>query len=227
MAPPIPSGIDTAYTATIPPVPTPTYGPGGTFTIACSSRINASPETCLGVVLDASNCTSFFPFHPAWNKFCRKCTIDAQPHPPSSSPSSSPSKDTTHLRFGTQFTFDVHLNPDAPQDGRSGRPTALEVSLLGPVPPYEGEEAPRKGVRVAWKPRSSFLMPEWMLRSERVQDFLEMDGGKATEYFCFETFYGVLAPVVKLAVGSGVEKGFRAWMEGLEGRAEEIAPSSS
>jgi hypothetical protein len=34
-----------------------TYGPGGSFTISCSSRIAATPQDCLNVVVEASECT--------------------------------------------------------------------------------------------------------------------------------------------------------------------------
>ena len=37
--------------------PTPTYGPGGSFTISCASRIAATPRECLDVVVRASECT--------------------------------------------------------------------------------------------------------------------------------------------------------------------------
>ncbi len=140
-----------------------------------------------------------------WNRFCRKCTIDAQPNQHA---------DPDTLQLGTQFTFDVHLNPDEP-DGTTGQAIALEVSVLEPI-----DEDGRKGWRIAWKQRASWLTPAWMLRSERVQEFVELDGGAATDYRCWETFYGLLAPVVNMAVGKQVEKGFVAWQAGLKGRAE-------
>lgn len=81
----------------------------------------------------------------------------------------------------------------------------------------------RKDIRIAWKVRPSWMRPGWALRSERVQDLIETvgrDGKPATEYRCWETFYGTLAPVVKLAVGSQLEKGFDAWLRGLKERVE-------
>ena len=62
-------------------------------------------------------------------------------------------------------------------------------------------------------------MPGWMLRSERVQEFVEVGEGQ-TAYYCWETFYGVLAPVVRMVAGAGVERGFGLWMEGLKGKVE-------
>ncbi|KAK4168698.1 hypothetical protein QBC43DRAFT_341370 [Cladorrhinum sp. PSN259] len=197
----IPSGAVTAYTETLAaPVPTPTYGSSGTFTIACSTRISASPLTTLDVVLDAPN-------YPIWNRFCRKCTIDDE--------GPSESKEDGKLRLGTKFTFDVYLDADV--ENGSPRPTALKVNVLEPLD-YQG----RKGWRVTWGPRSSLLMPEWLLRSERVQEFTEIPGSSDTEYLCWETFYGPMAHVVKVAVGAKVQRGFELGMEGLKTRAEEL-----
>ena len=115
----------------------------------------------------------------------------------------------------------MHLDPDAP-DGAAGQAIALEVSVLEPID-EDSEEAGdgrRKGWRIAWKQRAGWLTPAWVLRSERVQEFVELDGGDATDYRCWETFYGLLAPVVRLAAGKQVEKGFAAWQAGLKGRAE-------
>lgn len=87
----------------------------------------------------------------------------------------------------------------------------------------------RTGWRVVWKTRTSPLLPGWMLRSERVQEFVQIDPAPFgprdephTAYACWETFYGVLAPVVRLSVGLQLVKGFDTWMEDMKGRAEEL-----
>ncbi|KAM7209658.1 hypothetical protein V8F20_000061 [Naviculisporaceae sp. PSN 640] len=87
----------------------------------------------------------------------------------------------------------------------------------------------RTGWRVAWKTRPSALLPGWMLRSERVQEFVQIDPAPfgprdeiQTAYACWETFYGVLAPVVRLSVGLQLVKGFGTWMEDMKARAEEL-----
>lgn len=86
----------------------------------------------------------------------------------------------------------------------------------------------RTGFRIAWKTRPSLLMPNWMLRCERVQEFVGVyapfaaDDEPETAYQCWETFYGVLAPVVKAAAGSQIMRGFDVWMDGLKKRAEEV-----
>ncbi|KXX74555.1 hypothetical protein MMYC01_208876 [Madurella mycetomatis] len=221
MATPAPSSRPAAIG---PPLPTPTYGPGGCFSVTCSARIAATPKACLDVILDAPGCISVFltiisylvkkkKKDPTWNRFCRKCTIDAQP-----STSAEPAQDGENLRLGTRFTFDVHMDPSAPSDvARTGRATALEVSVLETI---NDDDSRRRGWRVGWKGRSSLLMPPWMLRMERIQEFVEADGGKATEYSCWETFYGALAPVVKMAAGAQVVRGVNVWVEGLEGKVE-------
>jgi hypothetical protein len=91
-------------------------------------------------------------------------------------------------------------------------------------------QQPRAGFRVAWK--MSGKMPSWLLRSERVQEFIEVPNplnspeGTVTNYVCWETFYGVLAPVVRLAVGSQLIRGFQVWMNDLKKRSEEIEKKS-
>lgn len=59
------------------------------------------------------------------------------------------------------------------------------------------------------------MMPEYLLRTERVQEFIEGEGGKGTDYVCWETFYGVLAPLTKIAVGNKVVAGFKLWGQDL------------
>lgn len=73
---------------------------------------------------------------------------------------------------------------------------------------------------MAWKTRGP--VPGMMLRSERVHEFLEAEDGDGTDYVCWETFYGLLAPVVRMAVGPKLERGFGAWMEDLKDRAESL-----
>ena len=91
----------------------------------------------------------------------------------------------------------------------------MEVSVLERI-----DEEGRKGWRVAWKQRPSLMMPSWMMHGERIQEFVEA-GEAQTEYTCWETFYGALAPVVRMTVAARVMDGFKAWMAGLKKRAEE------
>ena len=58
-----------------------------------------------------------------------------------------------------------------------------------------------------------------MLRADRVQEIVETQGG--CEYVTWESFGGLMAPVVRLAVGGGLVDRFsdqgrdlKAWCEG-------------
>ena len=103
------------------------------------------------------------------------------------------------------MTFDVHLD----LDGKKSRSEAIKISFLEPL-------AEGKGWRVAWIPLG---MPGFVHRTERVQEFVD-DGNGGTEYYCWETFHGLLAPVTRMVVGAKLEKGFDAWMGGLKDMAE-------
>ncbi|KAK5660693.1 hypothetical protein OQA88_12057 [Cercophora sp. LCS_1] len=160
---------NTPPTGSLPPIATPTHGAPtiGSFTIATSSHIDASPLRCVEAILDAAS-------YPKWNTFCRSCKIISQPTTPQTH-TSLPSGDE-YLRLGTRFTFDVHLDPSSPP-GTTGRPQSMEVTILEPI-----DEPSRKGWRVAWKLLPTAMMPEWALRTERIQEFVETDGGKGTDY---------------------------------------------
>ena len=200
--------------------------------MACRARISAPPSRCLAVVLDAAS-------YPLWSRFCRSCAVVEGGGPPGE----------MLLALGSRFVFDVHMDldeeageGDAGGGGVTGRATPLEVSVLEAVGGGEGDGGgaatrgrgeegtgrgggggsggERRGWRVAWKTRG---MPSFVLRSERVQEFLEAaEDGNATDYVCWETFYGLLAPVVRLAVGPKLERGFGAWMDDLKARAETL-----
>ncbi|ROV88922.1 hypothetical protein VSDG_08915 [Cytospora chrysosperma] len=198
------SSTSTNFTTSTPPVPrdcqgsiapqpiaTPTYGPGGSFTIRSSIKITAPPDAAFAVLRDHSR-------WPEWNRFVRKVTIKSDPT-------------ATVIEKGTAMTFDVHMDPTDP-DSAPGKVDML-VTILEPY----NAEGEGKGWRIAWKPTT---YPSWVLRSERVQEFVD-DGHGNTEYTCWETMYGPLAYVVKLTVGTKLEKAFQCWGEDLKKRAEE------
>jgi hypothetical protein len=105
----------------------------------------------------------------------------------------------------------------------SGRPTPVEVSVLERINDEDG----RKGWRVAWKTRPTLGLPSWMLRAERVQEFVEVEseegGGMETEYVCWETFYGTIAGITRLVVGGKLPAAFEGWNGGLRERVEQLA----
>ncbi|EON98780.1 putative polyketide cyclase dehydrase protein [Phaeoacremonium minimum UCRPA7] len=200
--PPVPRNHPgTLTTATT--TPTPSFGGNGSFTLSCSTRIAASPDTCLGVLLKTGD-------YPSWNPLIPKVTMDAPPAHPETDEAKLP---PAHLRGadyvakGTLMTFEVHveLNPD-----KITNRTPIECTMLEPFP---GE---RKGWRLAWKPTS---FPEWFMRSERIQEVVD-DGNGGTEYTCWETFYGPFSPVIRMVVGAKLCKGFEGWAEGMKKFAE-------
>lgn len=106
-------------------------------------------------------------------------------------------------------------------DGKLTNSQPINITRLEKLADSDPGTSVRRGLRVAWA-ASGF--PGFLLRSERVQEFVEVegvDGGARCEYFCWETFYGLLAPVVRLSVGGKLEVAFRAWMDGLKKFVEE------
>lgn len=186
-------------------LPTPSHGPGGSFTLACSTTISAAPTACLAAMLKPATWSQ-------WNTFCPRATISDFPSPPPAIPtgldltSSMDGKEA--LVPGTKVTFDVHMGLDANLTNRQ----SILVTRLEELADSAGD-VQRRGFRVAWKAEG---FPGFLLRSERVQEFVEADGGAACEYFCWETFYGLLAPVVRLSVGGKLIAAFGAWMDGLK-----------
>jgi len=104
---------------------------------------------------------------------------------------------------------------DAYTKGLENKPfhTKLQISRLEEVTRDDG----RKGYLVAWK---GLGYPDWSLRTERVQEFIELpDIG--TEYKTWETMGGVLARVVKRMVGEELVGLFEGWGESLAGWSEQ------
>lgn len=188
------------------PVETPAHGSGGVFTLSCSATIAAPLRTILETLLDTRS-------YPAWNAFVPSISISKQPDSPPPFPeclsgSEIVGLDTT-LQKGTEFVLDVHLDPN---NARKRSPTALVLSIL-----EDFESEGRHGVRVAWK--TGGWTPGFLLRTERIQEFLETGDG-IVEYRCWETMYGLLASTVRYVVGNNLIWGFGAWMDGLKEYSE-------
>lgn len=215
--PPVPRQTPSAIT--LQPIATPTHGAGGSFSVISALHIAAPPDIAFTTVLEHSS-------WPEWNRFVRRVTISSAPAPPSSEQRSSPdatvletaiAKDNgqRYIKKGTLMTFQVHLDPE---NEKSFTKQNMEVTLLEPF----DVQNKKKGWRVAWKGTS---IPGLLLRTERVQEFVD-DGQGGTEYTCWETMYGPLAPVVRMTTGKSLEKGFEAWGVDLKARAEKIATES-
>ncbi len=188
-------------------LPTPTHGPGGFFTVACSTHMAAPPSLCAETILRHAA-------YPSWDRFCRAITVRGPAPAPSASSPDAPDFARGGPEFlapGTKMTFDVHMNFQ--NEHSWGLPTPLQVSVVERI---QDDGGAAKGWRVAWKTRDS---PGFVMRSERVQEFVETAGGE-TEYRCWETFYGMVAPVIRVAVGAQLVVAFGAWMDDLKEEAE-------
>jgi hypothetical protein len=200
-ASPVPSSQDPKCG---PSIATPDQG-DGSFTVSCSTLIAAPPQKCLEIVLDGNN-------YPEWNTFCTKVTLDHVPSLADLNWDAPP--ELVHLATqdgalfpGVDFRFDCVMKPgDEPT-----RPS-LRVSRLESL-----DKDSSVGYRVAWTMRSS---SRHIMRAERVQEFVATDGGEKTEYYCYETFGGILAYPTRCFFGSQIADGFQRWMDGLKERAE-------
>ncbi|KAH7347634.1 hypothetical protein B0T11DRAFT_143288 [Plectosphaerella cucumerina] len=198
----------------IPALPTPTVSSGSlpSFSVTCSTTIAAPPLLCLSTVLDTSS-------WPSWNTFCPSATIDSTPSPESVSLNAPElealARRPAHLFPGVAATFSVHMTPNASSPTYS----AEHVTLLERF----SDPAGRTGYRVSWKFTS---YPHLLLHAERVQEFVEAtgpDGGVITEYRNYETFGGLLTPVMRFLKSGELLDGFNRWMTSLKSAAEKAA----
>ncbi|KAM0268524.1 hypothetical protein ACHAQH_009976, partial [Verticillium albo-atrum] len=180
----------------------------------CSTTIAAPPLAVLSKILDTTS-------WPSWNTYCKSAAITHTP----------PAKDVNlnapelqslvgkegHLYTGVKATFSAYMTADVTSPSKPKEVvTVLE----------RFERDGRTGYRVAWQFES---MPRLMLHAERVQEVVEVtgdDGAVRTEYYSWETFGGVLAPVLKWTQAGALYNGFARWMDGLKGVTEANARES-
>lgn len=165
--------------------------------------------TCLEAVINTAD-------YPQWNNFCPKAIIgDSPPLSTAQMDESIPAelKETATLgrngclRPGVKFQFEVKMKRDGPTTLAS-----LEVSKLEKM-----ERDGKKGYRVAWSFRG---MPSLLMRTERVQGFVEAEEGRSTEYYCWETFGGLMAYTMPNSLRRSLEDGLGRWMYTLKARVE-------
>ncbi|KFY34732.1 hypothetical protein V494_06518 [Pseudogymnoascus sp. VKM F-4513 (FW-928)] len=192
------------------PIPTPDLPDASaiSFTIFARVPIAAPPTTALRALLDTAS-------WPRWNTFIPAAEVHSRGTPVPSLPGSA-----DYLGIGAKFTMCVNM--DGKPEAERGpveklRKSNLILYLVEELVP-EREEG-RKGWRIAWKGDGGF-----MLKPDRVQELVETDDG--CEYVGYESFGGLLAPVVRLAVGAALVdriadqgRDLKAWCEG-EGRGE-------
>lgn len=192
------------------PLPTPVFPDSSTLSFTVHGRIHiaAPPTTVLRALLDTAS-------WPRWNTFIPAAEIHSRGTPVTSLAGSA-----DLLGIGAKFTMCVNMSGKS--EAERGPVEKLRksnefLSLVEELVP-EREEG-RKGWRMAWNADGHF-----MLRGDRVQEIVETEGG--CEYVTWESFGGLMAPVVRLAVGAGLVDRFadqgrdlKAWCEG-EGKGE-------
>lgn len=101
---------------------------------------------------------------------------------------------------------------------RIGAPVELHVNMPGKGSMVMKERMTRyePGRRIAWGVSWGFGVA---LDCDRVQEVFPLPGG-GTRYHCYETFRGLLAPLVVLLYGSATERGFSACADALVARVE-------
>jgi hypothetical protein len=184
--------------AIVSPIPVPTHGREGNFTVLAKVHINASPITTLNAVRNTNS-------WPNWNTFCPSCKIPA---------TSSPER-VGWLELGTAATITYVMS--GASGGSSGE-QGIKISLLDLDHEFSFDDGTkRKGCRIAW---ISTGRAHWQLHSERVMEFVEVDGGGSCSYTCWETFGGVLATAAKLTVGGKLRDRFGNYARDLKGFVE-------
>src|SRR5438552_1141362 len=114
-----PSGLPKDTAKCVAPIPVPTHGPGGVFSVACSTTIAAPALSCLEKVLDLSS-------YPAWNTFVPAATLKTPGHAEGLAPelhalASRPG----YVSQGARFRFNAVMSP-----GGASRAIDLEITFL-------------------------------------------------------------------------------------------------
>ncbi|KAL6407308.1 hypothetical protein AUP68_10138 [Ilyonectria robusta] len=157
--------------------------------------MSAIPLKCLETVLNTAE-------YPSWNTSWPRVTITHLPSPEGVNLEAAELQRVVglpgYLYAGIKMTSEVHKTPG------DGSPTMakLEVSVM-----EKFEKAGRTGYRVAWK---GVGIPFFLFHMERVQEFVEteIEGKVVTEYYCWETFGGLLSYAVRWLMGKQLEAGF-------------------
>jgi len=227
----MPLSNDTTSTIQTAPIPTPTYGPSGSFTVLAKTFIpHATPATVLSAIRDTKTWSQWNGFTPLFTfKSSLSPESTSQSTPESRTGDSDPALVTGKpgwLDLGSEGDMTVFMNGDGLVEGsKKSREQGMIITVLEPLttPLASSQDSAqnqtrKKGYRIAWK---SVGYAKWQLHSERVTELVEVDEGsegrKGTEYVCWETFGGVLAPVVRLAVGGTLRERFGEYAEGLRG----------
>jgi hypothetical protein len=184
------------------PIPTPTHGSSGVFTIKSSINISAPPSTVLAAIISPET-------WPTWNTFIPHAMIDSRPD--ASSVESPQLSKPNQLSVGSVMVMATNVNGEPSPSIPKLRKTTVEVTRLEEL--TDG----RKGYLVAWKMQS---MANFALHTERVHEILETPDGR-TDYVNWETFGGPIAWMVKWTVGEKLRLRFADWGRDLKKYCEE------
>ncbi|EPE24339.1 hypothetical protein GLAREA_08191 [Glarea lozoyensis ATCC 20868] len=163
------------------PIPIPNNDQTHTFTVLARTTIpNTPPLAILNLIRNLSTWKQ-------WNTFC--------PHAVIKTPGTAVNGFENHddwLTPGMVLTIDVHMNGD----GKKSRTQDIEVTMLQEIKEGDRYVSPvrkqgGRGYVIAWK---SLGWKGWQLRSVRIMEFWEGEGG--TE------FGGILGSTVRRMVGS-------------------------
>jgi len=203
-----PISATTPVTASlVPPIPVPTHGAGGHFAVLAKTQVSATPSAVLDVIRNTNSWED-------WNTFCPRCTFSPKSQPPG--PQIDPDLPTGRpgwLEIGSVVTIDVFMNGDGLVEGRKkSRDQDIVITAIEKL----GDG--REGYRIAWKGTG---WSHWQLHSERVMDFVAIEGG-GTDYTCWETFGGILAVAVKGTVGSTLVERFGDYARDVKGFLEGV-----
>jgi hypothetical protein len=187
------------------PIPTPIFPDESTlsFTVHARIPIAAPPITVLRAILDTGS-------WPRWNNFIPAVAIYYGGTPVSALPES-----TDILGVGAVFTMFVNMSGKSEEERGPVEKLRKSNEYLSIVEELVSQrEQGRKGWRIAWNADGHF-----MLKGERVQEIVETEEG--CEYVTWESFGGMMAPVVRLAVGGQLidrfadqARGLKEWCEG-------------
>lgn len=194
MIPPPPKLHNDVKASQIPSLPTPHWGTQEGS--AFTVRATVTIKASPQTILDALLDTQTWP---RWNNFVPRASL----------------KDSDDGRLRPDILFTEHVDMTG-----NGKPSGIvKMKLLMTTLDVLKEE--RRGFKVVWLGKG---YPDWALRSERVHEIYEEDGGE-TIYNVFETFSGPLAWAVRVFVGATLVKRFRQWngelKEFVEGASSE------
>ncbi|KAG6377693.1 hypothetical protein JVT61DRAFT_14463 [Boletus reticuloceps] len=169
----------------------------GVFTASTSITIDAPRNIVWDVLMDWGS------YHE-WNPFVRnQCIADASKKP-------LPASQQTPRAGAHLLIHPVHIPPsfDPPKIFPASSGFVIITTMDS------------DNYRCAW---DTVGYPSWLLTTERWQTLVEVveDGRKKTRYESIEVFGGLLAYLIRIFAGSGLQAGFSAMAEGLKKRSEE------